>query len=393
MVMQGNVRLEDHRNRDVRFELLRILAMFLIVLCHLVAHSGWHLEELPGWKGTVFMAVDNYAGQTGVALFLLISGYFLVKKQFSWWRIARTMIQTWCYSAVLALLMYVVSEFTPYFQWIAGSFSNGAIAHSLVLLLLPTLNGEYWFITAYVLTLLISPFLNMVLRSASRKQLLALIGFLAFLSVMPYISFHPEGPHDAFYWTPLTYALTLYIVGGWIRLYGFGAVRIRVWHLVAYAIVSFVVLVCLLQLWRSQSYVSLFFVWNPKRIYGSFPILPVLLSAGMVGFVAGSGANSISSADGAKGRMIASAASAMFGVYLIHQHALMSSAVWYFADKATVHTSMSIISLAGLFVATLLIMFMALTAASLLFDRLITYPVQALVRRLIERMSHAGKSL
>ncbi|PLS24550.1 hypothetical protein Tam1G_1369 [Bifidobacterium imperatoris] len=31
--------------RDIRFELLRIIAMFLIVGCHFVAHIDWNLEN------------------------------------------------------------------------------------------------------------------------------------------------------------------------------------------------------------------------------------------------------------------------------------------------------------------------------------------------------------
>lgn len=376
--------LGEHDRRDVRFELLRIFAMFLIVLCHLVAHSGWRLEELPGWRGVVFLAVDNYAGQVGVGLFLLISGYFLVNKDFSWWRVIRTMTQTWCYSALLMLFMYVVTTFTPYFNWLSGVFGPQSIAHTLVLLLLPTLNGEYWFITVYVLLLVVSPFLNMVLRQASRKQLVALIAFLTFLSVMPYISFHPEGPHDAFYWTPFTYGLTLYVVGGWLRLYGATALaqRLRCWHLAVYTVVSFAVLTGLLWLWKDESAISRFFVWDPRRIYGAFPVLPVLLSVGIMAVVGG---HPRSLMIGEKTRsVIQTAASSMFGVYLIHQHGLLSSVVWYLTDKALV-TGLPVALLLCVFLMTLVVLFAVLTAAAFVFDRLAVHPVQSLLRKAISR--------
>lgn len=384
MIIQNGGALKSHPHRDVRFELLRIFAMFLIVLCHLVAHSGWRLEELPGWRGVVFLAVDNYAGQVGVGLFLLISGYFLVDKDFSWWRVIRTVTQTWCYSALLMLLIYVVSTFTPYFNWLSMVFSPQSIAHTLVLLLLPTLNGEYWFITVYVLLLVVSPFLNMVLCQTSHKQLGALISFLIFLSVMPYISFHPEGPHDAFYWTPLTYALTLYVVGGWLRLYGTTALaqRLRCWHLAVYAVVSFAVLTGLLWLWKDESAISRFFVWDPRRIYGAFPVLPVLLSVGIMAVVGG---HPYSSPIGVKARsIIQGAASSMFGVYLIHQHGLLSSAVWYLINKALV-TGLPVALSVCIFLMTLVVLFLVLTASAFVFDRLVVHPVQSLLRKLIAR--------
>lgn len=384
MIARENRSSGGARQRDVRFELLRIFAMLLIVCCHLVAHSGWQLESLPGWKGALFLAVDNYVGQVGVALFLLISGYFLVEKEFSWWRVVRTVSQTWCYSALLTLLIFVVSTCTPYFNWLAVNFNGrGECVRMLFLLLLPTLNGEYWFIRAYVLMLLMSPFLNMVLRSASRRQLQALIGFLVFLSIMPYISLQ-LGP-KSFLWTPLTYAITLYVVGGWIRMHGLTSLRIRCWHLLAYAVVSFALLVVLLNLWKEQSWVSRFFSWDPGRMYGAFPALPVLLSMGIMEILVNQESPRPPRLQGWAQHAIKTVASAMLGVYLIHQHVLFSSVIWYVMDRLMMPKPSSIVLSIGVFVVSLPFLFVMLTAVAVIFDYLVMSPVQAMIHRIVDR--------
>ena len=56
--------------RDMRFEILRIIAMLLILSCHFVADIGWGLEQQ---ESRLFRAAalawDQCAGQIGVCLF------------------------------------------------------------------------------------------------------------------------------------------------------------------------------------------------------------------------------------------------------------------------------------------------------------------------------------
>ena len=80
------------KQRNLNIEVLRILAMFLIVACHATLHLPWllhvdsNLDFLPGWKSALAYLVVQY-GQVGVSIFFIISGYFLVRKTFTWQRI------------------------------------------------------------------------------------------------------------------------------------------------------------------------------------------------------------------------------------------------------------------------------------------------------------------
>lgn len=94
---------ESVKQRNLNIEVLRIIAMFLIVACHATLHLPWllhvdsNLDFLPGWKSALAYAVVQY-GQVGVSIFFIISGYFLVRKAFVWQRIFKTWFQMFCYS-------------------------------------------------------------------------------------------------------------------------------------------------------------------------------------------------------------------------------------------------------------------------------------------------------
>ena len=100
-------------SRDSRFELLRILAMLAILVCHFVAFMPWELEQESGWRGSFFITIDQFFGQIGVCFFFTISGFFLVKKSFRWQRIAKTVSQVFLYSATLLLLSFVLHAVKP----------------------------------------------------------------------------------------------------------------------------------------------------------------------------------------------------------------------------------------------------------------------------------------
>ena len=91
--------------RSTNFEVLRLLAMLMIVACHAVLHLSWYATPTPpvtalaALKGSFCYLVVQY-GQVGVTLFFMISGYFLVNKPFKWSRVSKTWLQTWLYGMI-----------------------------------------------------------------------------------------------------------------------------------------------------------------------------------------------------------------------------------------------------------------------------------------------------
>ena len=64
------------------FEILRIISMLLIICHHFALYSGCRYPSSTITMNSVFIQFLSYGGQLGVNLFVLISGYFLVKNEF-----------------------------------------------------------------------------------------------------------------------------------------------------------------------------------------------------------------------------------------------------------------------------------------------------------------------
>ena len=79
------------RQRESGLELLRIIAMLLIVTHHVCYWGGVQgstaLEQ-------VLMKCCGLGGRLGVNIFVLISAYFMVQKKFKLTRILNTILQT-----------------------------------------------------------------------------------------------------------------------------------------------------------------------------------------------------------------------------------------------------------------------------------------------------------
>lgn len=134
-------------------ELLRIVAMFVIVANHCVTH-GRIPFPYDGWSFNRMMAHFLNNGQLGVSLFVLITGYFQCRSTFKFGKLARLWGQVVFYAFGLYLLFVLAGR---------TSFSASEVFRHAM----PIVNRRYWFITAYVGMYLFSPALNAFLQSAS----------------------------------------------------------------------------------------------------------------------------------------------------------------------------------------------------------------------------------
>ena len=68
--------------RDSRFELMRIVSMLLILVCHFASHAGRVSRIHGGWGALACLLSQNR--QIGVVMFLMTAGWFLVDRPFRW---------------------------------------------------------------------------------------------------------------------------------------------------------------------------------------------------------------------------------------------------------------------------------------------------------------------
>lgn len=176
--------------RQVNLELLRVLCMLFIVVGH-ISNMG----DLPH-----YMVSFNTIAPHAVDCFVIISGFFLIKSEFKTERILRTVISTISLSFIVALILYLC---------------NSIDITSLFKSLVPLYN--YWFINKYIAVLLLSPFINKVCNSITKKQYQILIGSLLLLSSQLFNLF----PFGELYGNGLSllWMVTVYITGGYLRLH------------------------------------------------------------------------------------------------------------------------------------------------------------------------------
>lgn len=193
------------KNRDSNIEMLRIVSMFLIIAMHFLG-NGKVLENC------IYGSVSYYVFWSiraicyiSVNCFVLISGYYLSVKKFEISRIIRLVIQTMFYSIMIYFLMIINN---------IDSFSLSELLRNIF----PISSGQYWFITSYILLLVLSPLLNAAMDKLSRRShfSVCLLMFTVFCVIPTFL-----------YWTreylstgrDLNWFLTLYVFAGYIRKY------------------------------------------------------------------------------------------------------------------------------------------------------------------------------
>lgn len=171
---------DRHSNRNSNIELLRIISMILIV-----AYHATRIECIKSGESLVASITGIVFGSwgiLGVDLFVIISSWYLIGRDFSCKRVLSVVFQTSIYIVLSSLLscIIIVTE--------THSFSKAIKAlllHIQDSFFEPLWCRHFWFVTAYVFLLVLTPFLNMIILKMSKKtfRLLLIIGaFVPFFS-------------------------------------------------------------------------------------------------------------------------------------------------------------------------------------------------------------------
>ena len=69
---------EQNIQRQSNFEFLRILAIIMIIFHHIAVHGNFSNPDVTSY---LFIVLMQMGGKIGVNIFILISGYFLIKSE------------------------------------------------------------------------------------------------------------------------------------------------------------------------------------------------------------------------------------------------------------------------------------------------------------------------
>lgn len=189
--------------RKSNLEWLRIIAIIMIISYHYVVHSEFDFQV---GAGKVFLEIVSYGGKAGVNIFCLLMGYFGIKSsKFSVEKLIKIEEQILFFS-MIGLLANIL-------------FFKGNDVSTLTLLksFFPVIFEQYWFMTAYVIVYLMSPFINRLLLSLEKETYIKLLVLeLLLWGIIPFFSLQET---TGMGFTQLIWFIVMYTFGAYMRLY------------------------------------------------------------------------------------------------------------------------------------------------------------------------------
>ncbi len=192
------------KERNSTYELLRLIAIFMIVMIHANMYL-WDFAK--GEVPLIFNGVVNGICNTGVSLFILISGYFGVSLNIK--KLTKLECKMITYSViVLALSLFLRGNI----------MSTGDKLELFVKAFLPFSSRNHWFYSCYVIIVLFSEFIGKFISILSKKSFLAFLGTMIFcFSILPSFLYFEIVPDNG---KGIVQMFMVYMIGRFIRLYG-----------------------------------------------------------------------------------------------------------------------------------------------------------------------------
>lgn len=166
------VKTNDTNNRNSSIDLLKIIAILLIVLCHTIPY--WENDTVTGliniYNSTnsvneFLVILISYLGQIGNCLFVICSAYFLIDNdKVKIKKVLSIVIDTFFISVAIMIIFILNGQMLTIKEIIKN--------------LLPITFNNNWFVGCYILYYIIHPVLNKFINSINQKQLLTVNIFL-----------------------------------------------------------------------------------------------------------------------------------------------------------------------------------------------------------------------
>lgn len=322
----------EKKLRQSNFELLRIIGMVLIVMSHCDELFG--LAELYSTATGVNKLITDWlhiGGQIGVGCFLLISGYFMVEQTVSARKLLKLTGEVWAYTVGI-WLCWTIAEACR------GGLDFGSCMTEAVYAFFPVLSGHYWFVTAYVILLVLSPFFNKLIFALNQREYRKLLACLLLIFVLLQGGFPHVLPDMSE--GRLIPVFILYFLAGYLKRFRTGRKGNANRHF-AVAVLGYLLLFAsaygitfLGNYLRSEAIVSYRYFYRPLNS----PFVVVICVELFIGFM---------ETDMNYHKLINEIAGCTFGVYLIHQNRLMRLALckWFPIYRQTRSLSILVYSL------------------------------------------------
>ena len=213
-----NPNMEIKKERNSSFEILRILSMFFIILCHIM----YYTKSLPKLKlfnyfkiinnRYIFLRIISNFGQLGDIIFILISGYFSINRTtFHFHKFILLISQIYFYHYLLLYLSFKLINKYP--KIVPLHQQKGSIFMPLAT------NLGHWFAQQYLSLLIFMPYINTGLLSLTQQQYKNFVSLLilCFSIIRPLLNCF-EILTNLFSLVLFMVMCYIYIIGGFLRI-------------------------------------------------------------------------------------------------------------------------------------------------------------------------------
>lgn len=201
----GNINnSQKNANRNANLDMLRLVAMFMIVVLHSQTFGIFQYGVPTGFNLFIFYFIRNLS-MVASNCFVLISGYFLILSEYKLEKVLFFVYEVSFYSCIIYGILVGFTELT---------FSFDGLVHAAFVLFY----GSYWFATLYFVLYLVIPYVNSFLLALSKPKMkqMMLMGILIFSIGDMLFSLPILGMNSGY---SLMSFLLLYSIGAYIALH------------------------------------------------------------------------------------------------------------------------------------------------------------------------------
>lgn len=299
--------IDNKKTRDANFKLLRIIAMIMIIILHF--NNGGNNILISVDKNSMqwyFFYFLEYSCIIAVNLYVMISGYYMIKSKIKIKKMLMLELQILFYS----ILVYIILSCFKYVDFRLNDF---------IKVCMPIITGQYWFLTAYMGLYFLIPFINKLVANISLKEYRNLIILLTILLSVVKTIYSGNSIFEANNGYGLTWFIYLYLLAGYIRIkYGDSKVKINKFNvgiLIYLAITVIQIIIGKTNLQILQNYK------NNSLSYNSFL---VLIQSVMVFLFF----KDVEIKNSIIKKIILCISPLTLGVYLIHNNCYLSNILW-----------------------------------------------------------------
>lgn len=333
--------------RNSSLELLRIICMIAIILYHYVVHGikVTNIETIPIFN-RVLTSIMLIGGRLACDVFVLITGYFMIKQKFNMKKVFKLILEMFIYSIVIYAILKC-------FNLVKND------TYTFIKALFPIVYGN-WFVIYYIMIYLLSPFLNKMINNLNKTSHFRLICICILLwSIIPTIT------NNFWVWSSLDAFLVMYIIGSYLRLYPKEKKSNKINVLVLLIVVAVLVAISIYFMYNGT--------FNDMKTYfhklNNFFMVIVAIYL----FKVFEHMNFVN-------KPINYISSSILGIYLIHDNEFMRSVIW-----TKIYNNMDYIS-SKYYILQIGIKLVAIFILGLIIDKLVTKILNLTIFKIIDKI-------